>query len=139
MRFLVALLCVLCASNALAQLSGFKQDGEEWSFSEGSWSIHGILVKPEGNGPFPGILISHGGDGQVAVFGKAKADQFVKWGFVCIAVEYTYALGGSKDPRTRGSSPENIHRAMKTLEILRSLKYVDGARIAALATASVHF
>lgn len=131
MRIVALVICLLATTSAFAQLAGLKQDGEHWTYTEGSWSIHGLLFKPEGNGPFPAILISHGKGGDSEFFGRPKATEMVKWGMVCLAVDYTHAAKGDPDPQTHGSSPENIKRALKCLEILRSLKYVDGSRVVA--------
>ena len=94
--FLVAGLILATAANA-AELPGFKLDGTKWIYSDDQLSISGILIKPEGNGPFPAIVISHGRGGNADGFGMAKARDFVKMGFVCIATSYTHAgpIGGA--------------------------------------------
>jgi dienelactone hydrolase len=94
--FLAAGLILATAANA-AELSGFKLDGTKWTYRDDQLSISGILIKPEGNGPFPAIVISHGRGGNADGFGMAKARDFVKMGFVCIATSYTHAgpIGGA--------------------------------------------
>ena len=89
----------------------------------------GILVKPDGKGPFPAILISHGMGSSAASFALNKARVMVKWGLVCIAVDYTHAKGG--DRTQAGASAENLRRAMACLEILRNLGCVDMKRVCA--------
>jgi endo-1,4-beta-xylanase len=100
--------------------------------------MQGILLEPEGKGPFPGILISHGLGGSAQSFGIGKARELVKWGFVCIACDYTHAPAPGRrldpagpDRRTFGASEENLRRASKCLDILASLPEVDAKRLCA--------
>ena len=115
--------------------------------------MSGILLKPEGKGPFPGVLISHGLGGSAQSFGLNKAREMVKWGVVCIAPNYTHTgtgagpgakkgVASTADPAASkaarppmpanvGASEENIRRARTCVEILRGLPEVDGKRIAA--------
>lgn len=109
---------------------GFLLDGQRWTYRDGDFSMQGIFMKPEGNGPFPAVLISHGLGGNAQGFGMMKAREMVQWGMVCIAPDYTHA-GGAGDRSSWGASSENLRRARTCLEILRSLPYVDGQRLAA--------
>jgi len=136
-------------------IEGFKLDGDKWTFEDKDLSIHGILLKPDGDGPFPAIVISHGAEGSAEDFALPKAKEMVKWGFVCIGPTYTHTIEGPRRdapspigqiegeptkvanqvPAARklrsdvGASPENIRRAIKCVEILESLPYVDRKRI----------
>jgi len=121
----------ILVSLAHCQLKGFQQNGNQWTFSEGAWSIHGFLEKPSGNGPFPGILVSYGRGGSAEAFNRLFGSDLTAKGLVVITVDYTHAGAGEGESSGYGSSPENIKRAKKCLEILRSLKYVDGKRLAA--------
>lgn len=125
--------------------------GEKWSYEGDGLSLSGILLKPEGQGPFPAIVISHGMGGNADGFAMLKAREMVKWGFVCIGTNYTHAgrSGGvralenvhSGPPRRPsaethersdlGASTENVRRAVKCIEILKTLPYVDQKRICA--------
>jgi len=128
----------LATANALP---GFKLDGIKWTYQDEQLLIEGILLKPEGDGSFAAVLISHGLGGSAGSFGLSKARELVRWGLVCIAPNYTHqrgALGPPKGPgakaagrSTFGASEENVRRALKCVEILESLPYVDGKRIAA--------
>ncbi len=109
---------------------GFKLDGERWTYRDGDFAMDGILLKPEGNGPFPAVLISHGLGGNAQSFGLNKAREMVQWGLVCIAPNYTHTGTGS-DRAQFGASAENLRRARTCLEIVRSLPYADGKRVAA--------
>ncbi|MDP3068636.1 MAG: hypothetical protein Q8N18_00020, partial [Opitutaceae bacterium] len=82
---MIALAFVLisaAAGTAAEPLPGFKLEGTKWTFEDGSLSMKGILIKPDGDGPFPAILISHGRGGTAEAFGGSKAREFVKMGFV---------------------------------------------------------
>ncbi len=137
---------------------GFRIDGERWTWGTGVEEVSGILVKPEGKGPFPAILISHGLGGSAESFGLKHAREFVKMGFVCIAPDYTHnaraaqamregrghadgppatgAGAGVPPGRSRpygdfGASDENLRRARLCIDALRAMPEVDPKRIAA--------
>lgn len=138
----------------------FKLDGERWTYRDGEFAMGGILIKPEGKGPFPAVLISHGLGGSAESFGLNKAREMVKWGFVCIAPDYTHSakfLGGQRpgagkagatkaapkagatkggpaaNPQyaTYGASDENLRRARVCLELVSRLPEVDAKRLVA--------
>jgi len=109
---------------------GFQLSGERWTYRDGDFAMSGILLKPEGKGPFPAVLISHGLGGSAQSFGMNKAREMVKWDVVCIAPDYTHT-GRSGDRSQFGASSENLRRARTCLEILRGLPEVDGKRLAA--------
>src|SRR5262249_46898699 len=111
-------------------LPGFKLDGTRWTYKDEQVSMGGIFLKPEGDGPFPAILISHGMGGNPEGFSLPKAREFVKWGYVCIGPEYTHARNDG-DRNTFGASTENLRRATKCLGILASLPSVDKNRLCA--------
>lgn len=138
--------CVLgmLASSAAAELPGLKLDGTRWTYREGDFAMDGILIKPDGDGPFPAVLISHGLGGSAESFGANKAREMAGWGVVCIAPNYTHSrnnlpqrgagdrrLPAGGDRQNYGASDENIQRAARCLDILASLPYVDTKRIAA--------
>ncbi|HEY1171621.1 MAG TPA: prolyl oligopeptidase family serine peptidase [Verrucomicrobiae bacterium] len=111
-------------------IKDFKLTGEQWTCDVNDKTMEGILVKPEGKGPFPAILISHGYGSNGKQFGTAKARDFVKMGFVCIATDYAHARGGS-NREDFGASDENVRRAKACLAILKTLPIVDANRLAA--------
>jgi acetyl esterase/lipase len=110
--------------------AGFQLDGERWTYRDGDFSMEGILLKPEGKGPFPAVLISHGLGGNAQSFGMMKAREMVQWGLVCIAPNYTHT-GQGGDRAQFGASAENIRRASTCLDLLRTLPEVDSTRLAA--------
>ena len=139
---------------AASPLAGFELKGDQWTYRDGDFSIHGVLLKPDGDGPFPGIVISHGLGGNAQNIMRNTGREFVKMGFVCIATDYTHNTaaamkarqpreelsGDANAPRDRGrgqhppdfgASAENVKRVRKCVEILKSQTYVDPRRIAA--------
>lgn len=113
-----------------SRIKGLKIDGESWACEADGKPLSGILVRPAGKGPFPGILISHGLGGSARQMGLAKGRAFAKMGFVCIATDYTHVRPGP-DYSQFGASAENVRRATACAEILRGLPGVDPDRIAA--------
>ncbi len=109
---------------------GFQLDGERWNYRDGDFTMEGILLKPEGKGPFPAVLISHGLGGNAQSFGLIKAREMVKWGLVCIAPNYTHTGQGGERAQF-GASAENIRRASTCLDLLRAMPEVDATRLAA--------
>jgi dipeptidyl aminopeptidase/acylaminoacyl peptidase len=109
---------------------GFQLDGERWNYCDGDFTMEGILLKPEGKGPFPAVLISHGLGGNAQSFGLMKAREMVKWGLVCIAPNYTH-IGQGGERAQFGASAENIRRASTCLDLLRTMPEVDATRLAA--------
>ncbi|HEY6167225.1 MAG TPA: alpha/beta hydrolase-fold protein, partial [Verrucomicrobiae bacterium] len=97
------------AAKASTTPQGFHLNGEHWTYRDGDFEMSGILLKPEGKGPFPAVLISHGLGGTAENFGMAKAREMVKWGLVCIAPEYTHSakfLAGARPGAGKAGAPK---------------------------------
>jgi len=126
------MICFVMAVLALTLQAppGFKVEGDRWTYSEGARTFKGILLKPEGKGPFPALLVSHGMGGSAETFSRRKAQEFVKWGFVCVAPDYTH-VDNRGDRKEFGASPENLARAGLCLDLLASLPCVDSKKIGA--------
>ena len=117
-----------------------SSSGATWTYratTDGvAYDLRGILLKPRGQGPFPAVILSHGGN-QNALTMLPTATEMVTWGLVGIATNYTHAtdtgapLGSPGTDGERGATQSNILRARKVLEILSSLGYVDMNRVAA--------
>lgn len=130
-RLIVLVATAAVSVSAFAQLPGFQLNGENWTYTDKNGTLSGILIKPQGSGPFPGIVISHGKGGSAIGFGRPKAVEMATWGYVGIAVNYTHAANSGWPASDDGASPENIRRALKCVEILRSLPYVKPRNLGA--------
>jgi dienelactone hydrolase len=126
--------------------TGFQVQGDPESASGATWSyrgrrgtvhydLQGVLFKPPGPGPFPAVILSHGANGNAAMYARRLAPEMVGWGLVCIATNYTHAegvpIGAPGGLDERGASRANLLRAETTHELLRTLSYVDMTRVAA--------
>ena len=141
---LVMIMAVLSSLTVVGQVAqtpkieGFQLNGEQWTCTADGKPLSGMLLKPEGAGPFPAIILSHGLGGNAQMMMRTRGSELVKWGFVCIATDYTHAgkgIGGRGsregiDFSQAGARPENIRRGLACLEILRQMKVVDPKRIA---------
>ena len=100
-----------------------------------AFDLQGILIKPQGPGPFPAVVISHGAGGNATVYARGVATEMVRWGLVCVATNYTHAggvpLGAPGTALDPGASQANVLRAHAAYEILRLTGYVDMGRVAA--------
>jgi len=99
------------------------------------YDLTGVLLKPEGAGPFPAVIVSHGFGGSASNYSRNVGSTIVGWGAVVIATNYTHAVNGPAGaPGTTtepGASAVNVMRARRLAEILRALGYVDMSRLAA--------
>ncbi|MDR1157754.1 MAG: dienelactone hydrolase family protein [Oscillospiraceae bacterium] len=112
-------------------------NGAGWTYkstdTDVEYDMNGILLKPEGEGPFPAVIISHGGGGNAYAYSLAIAQEMVKWGLVCIAPNYTHAGAPYNAGKPSGgsmASEANLLRAHKALDILSGLDFVDMSRVA---------
>jgi len=116
-----------------------SSQGATWTY-KGSlggvvFDLEGILLKPTGPGPFGAVVISHGAGGNASGYSRAVAVEMRRWGLVAIATNYTHAggvpLGSPGTANDPGASAANVQRGHAVREILRTLGYVDQARVAA--------
>lgn len=113
-------------------------NGATWTYHDvvdgTRYDLAGVLYKPQGTGPFPAVILSHGSEGNAAFFASLVAPTFVQWGLVCIATNYTHStgvpIGAPGDASEPGASAANILRAHMTFELLHRLGYVDMSRVA---------
>jgi len=136
------------ARNPATAAGELKLDGERWTYREGEFVMRGILLKPEGEGPFPAVLISHGLGGSAESFGLTKAREMVKWGFVCMSPSYTHSAGphgdrpegpkvgpptkavrGGQPPVDYSASAENLRRARTCLDLMSRMPEVNANRL----------
>ncbi len=126
--------------------AGFTLSGDAESVSGATWAyratvvgiaydLQGILFKPRGAGRFPAVIVSHGLASNVTQYPSHICAEMVTWGLVCIATNYTHAVGAPIGaPGTiaePGASVANVERARKLIDLLATFGYVDMTRIAA--------
>jgi dienelactone hydrolase len=126
--------------------AGFTLIGDAESVSGGTWTyratvasiaydLQGIVFKPRGAGRFPAVIVSHGLASNALQYPSRVCAEMVTWGLVCIATNYTHAVGapiGAPGTITEpGASVPNVERARKLIDLLGAFGYVDMTRIAA--------
>lgn len=142
-RPFVLSLAVLCAAAVRSdvppapRVEGFRLSGEQWTCTADGKPLSGVMLRPEGPGPFPAIILSHGMGGNAQTLLRTRGPDLVNRGFICIATDYTHAgKSGGQDRRSgldfsqAGARPENIRRGLACLELLRQRTDVDPKRIA---------
>jgi dienelactone hydrolase len=91
--------------------------------------LQGLLVRPDGPGPFPAVVLLHGCDG-VQPFQERWADDLVSWGYVALLVDSHGPRGLGDDcarwPPAAGSRSED---ALGALVYLRGLPFVEPGRV----------
>jgi acetyl esterase/lipase len=116
-----------------------SSQGARWSYqsTDGSisYSLTGVLFAPAGAGPFPGVVVSHGYQGNASGYSANVSRVMRDWGMVAIATNYTHApdnvdawllpQGGD------GASTANVQRAHKARDLLSCVAGVDLRRVAA--------
>jgi len=101
--------------------------------------LKGTLTKPEGDGPFPAVVLLHGCDG----IGGSGADTYrrwesrlKKWGYVTLLVDSFGPRGDSficnSDDLMRKYVPKRAMDAHDAQAYLAGLKFVDPKRIAVI-------
>lgn len=91
----VGILLLIAATNySLAQAKIISQ----WiQYRSGNDTVKAYLVKPEGDGPFPAILVIHEWWG-LSDWVKQDAEEFARRGYVAVAVDlYRGRLASSSD------------------------------------------
>ena len=126
-------------------LEGFSLAGDPAAAGGATWNyrarvdgidydLQGVLLKPQGTGPHPAVIVSHGAGGNAGTYSLRVARAMVGWDLVVIATNYTHAggvaIGSPGTASEPGASAANVQRARRLVEILRGLAYVDMSRLA---------
>jgi carboxymethylenebutenolidase len=131
---LIAVVFLFHSSSSLAAQS------EEVTFPSGQLTLHGFIYKPKGAGPFPAVLYNHGSERKPG--GKPEIGTFFSEKGYVLFVPHRRGHGRSPadsltdslyDRGTQGLiALHELHLEDTTaaLTYLRSLPYVDSARIA---------
>lgn len=92
--------------------------------------LRGLLMRPDGEGPFPALVLLHGCDG-MQPFQQQWGDQLVGWGYVVLLVD-SYGPRHFESSCATWSYKHDADRdfdAHGALTFLRGLAFVDATRI----------
>ncbi len=100
-------------------------------------TVSGVLIRPRGKGPFPGIVLNHGYiDPSYYVTGQGLAreqDALARAGFVVLHTDYRgHAASDPVAPTDRETRLGYTRDAVNAVEALKTLPYVDPSRLAML-------
>jgi dienelactone hydrolase len=129
MRY-VGLLMTLMALHVSDAVAGHLVQFDAFAFEKTSTKkLLGYLAKPDGPGPFPAVVVLHGGTGFFSGTSVA-ADRLSSWGYVALAVD-------SLRPRDRDNACSSGSRdqpidAYAALNYLAAQTFVDPDRIGTL-------
>ena len=117
-------------------------DSINWKYDDGDTRTFGVLKKPDGNGPFPALILNHGKNGQAENTVPKRGAYFLDKGYVVIAADLTHSSTKngphshpipdwlfSSERDEMAASEQNVKRADLCVEILKSLDFVDGNKI----------
>jgi len=134
------------ASAVTANCTALTLSGDAVSAGGARWTYHstdggleynlsGVLFKPAGAGPFPGVVVNHGYGGSASGYSSQAARVMRDWGMVAIATNYTHAPdsidSGLLPQGGDGASEANVARAHKMRDLLSCIHEVDMTRLAA--------
>lgn len=98
---------------------------ESISYLSHGFKITGIMAKPEGSGPFPLLLVNHGGlDPASKISGFVET--FAKLGYVALASDYR---GCGQSEGQHEIAKGEVDDVLGALEYAKTLSYVDGKRV----------
>jgi carboxymethylenebutenolidase len=120
----------------LFTLSAFAVTGKSVSYKSGDETVQGILYTPDGNGPFPGILVIHEWWG-LNDWVKDQASQLADLGYVTLAVDlYRGKVATTPDMAheiMRGVPEDRAARDLNAaFDFLKSQKNVKADRIGSI-------
>ncbi|MEU4455194.1 alpha/beta fold hydrolase [Nocardioides sp. NPDC023903] len=111
----------------------------EISYPSGPLTITGVLFRPRGQGPFPGVVFAHGHiDTDIYVTGqglKREQDRLAREGFVVLHTDYRGHAGSSPIPEGTEEDESRLGYTRDTINAVQAMKrlpYVDPDRTALL-------
>lgn len=128
---LAAATCTACtAARAYTVIYG-GPNNQNFTYTNGSLIVTGVVVRQTSPGLHPGIIINHGTNGNASGYSLTKANEMAAWGLVCVCPNLTHGtVDSDPDPTTWGYSPENLAREAACFDVLTDLGNVDMDRIA---------
>jgi len=126
------LLLITALLFALA-LSAVAAESHEVSYRSGDETVHAILYKPAGDGPFPALVVIHEWWG-LNDWVKQQADRFAQLGYVALAIDlYRGQVATTPDEAheiMRGVPEDRAQRdLLAAVKYLSSLNTVNAKRI----------
>jgi carboxymethylenebutenolidase len=127
---LLALLIVMWAA------ASFAADGKPVTYQSGSETVNAILYTPQGNGPFPALVVIHEWWG-LNDWVKEEASKLADQGYVALAIDlYRGKVATTPDEAhqiMRGVPEDRANRDLLAASTyLRSLKNVNRARVGSI-------
>jgi dienelactone hydrolase len=116
-----------CSSTLKYKFKGTSGIGKEIE-------LRGNLFKPEGDGPFPAVVLLHGCDGIVSC-DYTWADKLVEWGYVAFVIDSLGPRYKSNCCSGRAASPTTQERALdahSAKSYLRSFPFISHDNIAVM-------
>ena len=107
-----------------------RYDMQEMTFTRDGMTIYGHVYVPEGDGPFPGVVLGHGYGANLSMM-EPYAKELAKYGYAAIAIDF---IGGGRGSKSDGSMMEmsvlTEAADMNTVfDEVRKLDYIDEDRM----------
>ncbi|MGR9075370.1 dienelactone hydrolase family protein [Rhizobium leguminosarum] len=109
------------------RISKAREQGEIISQPQGT-PLLGYLSRPEGDGPFPAVVLLHGCEGMRLSVKDLWPKRLVSWGYVVLVVD-SFTTRNIKDT-CQGSLPDRLFDAYGALNFLSKQSFVDARRVA---------
>lgn len=91
--------------------------------------LDGYLTRPQGEGPFPAVVVLHGCEGLFPSRRKTWSERLSSWGYVVLFVD-SFSTRGIKETCDGLHSADRVYDAYGALEFLSKYSFVDPQRVA---------
>ena len=135
---LLAGLMLLAAATCCAAESAYPCFSEtpyaytvtEYPVTNGELSIYGVLYLPEGDGPFPTVIMSHGFNGSESSW-TFTANSLASSGFACYAFDFCGGnmLGRSSGKTTQLSVLTEERDLLTVIDHIKSMDFCDAGNL----------
>jgi len=131
-RLIIMVLLGLVSSSPVE--AGTLPYGQKISISGDQEKYSAVLMLPEGNGPFPVIVISHGAGGAGKDYYNHWGNNVVNWGFAAIVMDHYRPRGyppgrGVKRPSTAASFDWRRDDLISLLKMIKKDDRIDNSRV----------
>jgi dienelactone hydrolase len=96
--------------------------------------LQGYLTRPQGNGPFPAVVLLHGCAGILSNDKETWPERLFSWGYVVLVVD-SFTTRGIHDT-CRSFLVDRVYDAYGALDFLSEYSFVDSSRIALMGFSS---